>query len=274
VDKPLIVYYVSDSNTTFSWQVQQMEQAGLSFAVVSWWGNGSSGRNAAVNKATLDLFKFLQETDSNFSIAIMVDAYNGTNNLSASTFKADYNYVYSTFVKPFGNRYFDWQGKPLLLFFSPLVPSYNDSRFTVRTIGNFNRQPVDSSQEPDWIFWTAPIQFYQGEGGKNVNYSNDLGNPVISSDGEVGVVPRIDSYYYYLGDPQNRGYLRFNSNLTLGLYQYEWNYVIQHKSQVRLVIIYSWNEYYERSAIEPHFEPTGKLSALANYTSSYVSQLR
>jgi len=274
VDKPVIGYYVSDSNSTFSWQVQQMEQAGLSFAVVSWWGNASSARDGAVNKATLDLFKFLKETNSNFSIAIMVDAYNGTHDLSSSALKADYNYVYSSFVKSFGNWYFDWHGKPLLLFFSPIVPSYNDSRFTVRTIGNFNCLPVDSCQEPDWIWWTAPIQFYQGQNGTNVNYSNDLGNPVISSDGEVGIVPRVDSKSYYLGDPQHRGgYLQFDSDLTLGLYQYEWNYVIQHKSQVGLVLIYSWNEYYERSAIEPHYEPTGKLSPLANYTSSYVGQL-
>jgi hypothetical protein len=273
VDKPVIGYYFSDSNSTFRWQVQQMEQAGLSFALVSWWGNTSSGRDGAVNKATLDLFKFLKETDSNFSIAVMVDAYNGTDNLSNSTFKADYNYVFSSFVKPFGNWYFDWHGRPLLLFFSPLVPSYNDSRFTVRSMGNYDCRPVDNCQEPNWVLWTAPNQFYQGQGGKKVNYTNDLGNPVIS-DGEVTIVPRIDSYHYYLGDPQSRGFLRFDSDLTLGLYQYEWNYAIQHKSQVGLLLIYSWNEYYERSATEPHYEPTGILSPLTNDTKSYAGQLR
>lgn len=88
----------------------------------------------------------------------------------------------------------------------------------------------------------------------------------------MAVVPRIDGCSYYLGDPQQRGgCLQFDSNLTLGLYQYEWNYVIQNRSQVKLVLIYSWNEYYERSAIEPHYEPTGILSPLANDTSSYVN---
>jgi hypothetical protein len=244
----------------------------LSYAVVSWWGNASSGRNGAVNNATLDLFKFLKENDPNFKIALMVDAY--SDNLSKSSFVGDFDYVYDDFVEPYGNWYFDWQGKPLLLFFSPLVPSYNDSRFTIRTIGNFNCRPVDSCQEPNWIWWTAPPQFYQRESGANVNYTNDIGNPVISSDGEVAVVPRIDSCSYYLGDPQQRGgCLQFDSNLTLGLYQYEWNYVIRNRSQVKLVLIYSWNENYERSAIEPHYEPTGILSPLANDTSSYVNLL-
>lgn len=249
-----------------------MELAGLSYAVVSWWGNASSGRNGAVNNATLDLFKFLKGNDSNFKIAIMEDAY--SDSLSNASYVRDFNYIYDNFVKPYGNWYFDWQGRPLLLFFSPLVPTYNDSRFTVRTIGNFNCRPADSCPEPDWIWWTAPTQFYQGESGTNVNYTNDLGNPVISSDGEVDVVPRIDSCSYHLGDPQARGgCLKFDSNLTLGLYQYEWNYVIQNRSQVKLVLIYSWNEYYERSEIEPHYEPSGTIPPLANETKCYVDQL-
>ncbi len=273
VDEPAIGYYVSDSNSTFQLQVQEMERAGLSYAVVSWWGNASSGRDGAVNRATLDLFKYLKGTNSTFRIAVMVDAYNGSNNLSGSAYKEDYDYVYSSFVEPYGNWYFDWQGKPLLMFFGPLVPGMNDSRFAVRTIGNYNSQPADSSREPDWIFWTAPSQFYQDEGGSGVNYTNDLGNPVVSSDGEVTIVPRIDSYYYYLGDPQHRGFLQFDSNLSLGLYQDEWTYVIQHKDEIGMVLIYSWNEYYERSAIEPHIEPSGEPSPLVNYTSSYSTLL-
>jgi hypothetical protein len=118
VDEPVKGYYVSDSNSTFSYQVQQMELAGLSYAVVSWWGNASSGRNGAVNNATLDLFKFLKENNSNFKIALMVDAY--SDNLSKSSFFGDFNYVYDNFVEPYGNWYFDWQGKPLLLFLARL----------------------------------------------------------------------------------------------------------------------------------------------------------
>lgn len=266
MDKPTIGYYVSDANSTFRWQIQQMELAGLSFAVVSWWGDASSGRDGAVNNATLDLFKFLKADNSGFRIVVMVDAY--TQNLSQTSSASDYNYVYRTFVSPFSSWYFEWQGKPLLLFFSPLTPSYDDSRFTVRTIGNFNSRPVDHHR-PDWIWWTAPSQYYEGQGGGDVNYSNDEGVPSISRDGELTIIPRIDSYHYYQGDSQNRSYLRFDSNLT-GLYMYEWDFAIQHKSQIGLVLVYSWNEYYERSVIEPHLEPTGVPSYLAGYTSLAV----
>jgi hypothetical protein len=44
---------------------------------------------------------------------------------------------------------------------------------------------------------------------------------------------------------------------------------------VKLVLVYSWNEYHERSAIEPHDDPTGLVPAgyLLNVTSAYAARL-
>jgi len=107
-----------------------------------------------------------------------------------------------------------------------------------------------------------------------VNASNDIGDPYISPDGEVTVVPRIDSYFGNASGYQ-QGYLRFDSTLQLGLYCYEWNYLLSHKGEVKLVLIYSWNEYHERSAIEPHADGTSPMASnyLLNLTASFVSQL-
>ena len=54
-----------------------------------------------------------------------------------------------------------------------------------------------------------------------------------------------------------------DSNST-GLYHSEWSFVVQHENTTKLVLIYSWNEYHERSSIEPHF------GAIANVNSSYL----
>jgi hypothetical protein len=266
VDQPTIGYYVSDSNETFAAQISEMQSAGISFAVVSWWGPSSTGENGAINKATLDLFRYLAATRSDFKVAIMVDAYEGDSNLSASQFAQDYNYVSSTFVQPFGQWYFDWQRKPLLMFFNPIIPNnpYNPN-YTIRSIGN-------RPNPTQWTFWDAPASYLNSQAGSGVNATNDEGNPVISSDGEVTIVPRIDSYHN--AGSQGGSYLRFDPTLATGLYSEQWSYVL--RSQVKLVIIYSWNEYYERSEIEPHYDYTNSTvspSYLLDLTSRYTSNL-
>lgn len=120
MDQPSIGYYVSDGSQTFKWQIGQMQSAGLSFAVVSWWGPNSTGEAGVVNKAVHDLFEYLAARHSSFRVAVMVDAYNGSHDLSNSTLTADYNYVYWSFVAPYSNWYFQWEGRPLILLQSDL----------------------------------------------------------------------------------------------------------------------------------------------------------
>ena len=265
IDRPNIGFYVSDSNQTFRTEIGEMQDAGISFIVVSWWGPSSTGETGAINKAVADLFRYLQSSNSDMKAAIMVDAFpedcNGT--IPNVPFSQVYTYVQNNFVTPYDKWYFQWEGKPLLLFFNPLQPGTN-ANFTVRTIGN-RPNPVD------WSFWDATENFSQGEGGTGVNMSNEVGDPYVSPDGEVTVVPRIDSYFNYAAGYQS-GYLRFDDDLTLGLYQYEWNYVLGHSSEVKLVLIYSWNEYHERTAIEPHVDgnSTSSENYLLNMTERYV----
>jgi hypothetical protein len=277
VDTPVIGYYSSDANQTFAWQVSQMQKAGLSFAILSWWGPFTENESGVINKAAHDFFAYLKSTSSSFKASIMIDAYNGTRGLSNSSLMSDYDYIYENFVEPFGNWYFAWEGKPLLLTFNPVQPLYDDSRFTSKMVGNHACEPIstcpvhDLNQKLDWIFWNAPSQYFEGQGG-TYNATNDEGTPVTSADGEVTIVPRIDSYF----DREYEGgsYLRFDTHLE-GLYAEQWTYVFAHCSQVKLVLIYSWNEYHERTAIEPHMDHTVDVSStyLSNTTSHYVSEL-
>lgn len=284
-DNPSLGYYVSDSNRTFQTQIDQMQSAGIAFAIISWWGPFTKGEAGAINKATLDLFRYLKDTNSTFRIAIMIDAFSGTCNplLPNVPMSQVYDYIHSNFASPYKQWYFDWEGKPLLLVFNSAAgsyPLYNDTRFTSKEIGNYVCRPITTcpdhslDQKLDWIFWETPAGFSQGQGGTGVNMTNDIGNPVISSDGEVTIVPRIDSYYNYESGHQG-GYLKFDSTLQEGLYQFEWSYVLSHQSSVKLVLIYSWNEWHERSAIEPHSEPGNALSEnyLLNMTSHFVNLL-
>ena len=268
VDKPNLGYYISDSNRTFQAQISEMQSAGITFAVVSWWGPFARGEEGAINRATNDLLRYLKGTNSSFQVAIMVDSFPGTCNPSLPTLPASqiYDYIQNAFITPFHHWYFQWEGKPLLLFFNPLQPGPN-ANFTVRTMGN-------RPNLVDWSFWDVAENFSQGEGGTGVNMSNDVGDPYVSPDGEVTIVPRIDSYFNYASGYQS-GYLRSDANLTLGLYQYEWNYVLGHRSEVKLVRIFSWNEFHVRTGIEPQADSNSSLSGdyILNTSETYVRLL-
>lgn len=280
VDKPNLGYYISDSNQTFRTQISEMQSAGISFAVVSWWGPFTQGEAGAINKATHDLFSYLKATNSTFKVAVMVDAFPGTCNppLPNVPMSQVYDYIYGNFAAPYGRWYFDWLNGPLLVTFNPVEPLYNDTRFTSRMIGNYACRPVEtcaghsSNQKLDWIWWDAPAQYFGGQAG-SMNATNDEGQPVISQDGEVTLVPRIDSYFDRTY--QGGSYLRFDPNITQGLYQEQLNFVLSHIASVRLVLVYSWNEYHERTTIEPQAFRNSELQEnyLLNATSTFISGL-
>jgi hypothetical protein len=107
--------------------------------------------------------------------------------------------------------------------------------------------------------------------GGGVNLS-----PKISPDGYVSVTSRFDDSLLYRSGCRP-GALVLDQNLTLHLYQEQWEYVLEHRSQVSLVVVYSWNEYFERSFIEPAYSYTDPgLSPyyLLNLTANYTHQLR
>ena len=280
VDRPNLGYYVSDSNRTFQTQISEMQSAGISFAVVSWWGPFTQGEAGAINKATHDLFGYLKATNSTFKVAIMVDAFPSACNppLPSVPMSQIYDYIYSNFASTYRQWYFDWQLRPLLMTFNPVEPLYNDTRFTSEMIGNYACRPVKTcpshvlNQRLDWIWWDVPAGYFQSQAGA-VNATNDEGPPVISQDGEVTLVPRIDSYHSQ--SYQGGSYLRFDANLSQGLYQEQWSYVLNHSTSVKLVLIYGWNEYHERTSIEPHIDGGSKVPCdyFLNLTSIFADEL-
>jgi uncharacterized protein YidB (DUF937 family) len=248
-DEPDKGFYASDNNNTLAWQLSNMSQAGISVIVVSWWGvgNNTSPDNVkldkAIDNATLNLFRYVESTKNlwNFTIAIMVEPFNSTP-LSNAGWTNLLNYVENTFYGPFNDIAFYWKGKPLLLSFNdqviPSIPA--SSILTTRVEGN-------NYHVANWIFW---------EGGNyNDNGTAEISQyeyaPNISKDGEVGVIWRYDDYYLYAAGGRT-GFMRFDVNGTQGLLGYEMNYTVTHRSDINFILLYSWNEYHERSAFEPH----------------------
>jgi hypothetical protein len=269
-DTPAIGYYSSLDNNTLAYQLDQMNKSGISWILVSWWGWGHDDFRAggtvdkvysAINNATLNLFKYVKATQYlyHFKIAVLVDAFNSTTPTQQNV-TAVYNYVWDRFYRPYLSEVFFWEDKPLVVSFNPLHLAQNYT-FTYRYLGGIPN-PVD------WVFWTGLSSHYltaSGPGSQPQNYEYP---PVISSDGEVGIIPRYDDFY------QRTNYMRFDPTMSLGLYYYEWNYVIQNKPRVSLVLLYGWNEYHERTALEDHADFTsGHFNGVGD-TSYFVDALQ
>ncbi len=272
VDTPDIGYYASLDNNTLAWQLSNMKSAGISVIIASWWGmgNNTSGSNQrldeGINNATLNLFRYVESTKNlwNFRIAVMVEPFN-TTDLTAADYTNLYNYVQNTFYRPFNDIVFYKDGKPLLLSFNPnYLPSLPAaSVFTYRSVGGVPN-PVD------WYFWEGGS--YNDSSGGTAQIQNYEYAPGISGDGEVGALWRYDDYYLYAAGGRS-GYMRFDVTGSQGMYNYEWNYIIAHRSDVKFVLLYGWNEYHERVALEPHDDLTvGGFSGVGN-TGYYVDTL-
>src|SRR5205807_2764960 len=278
-------YYASDNNNTLAWQLSNIQQAGIKVIVVPWWGTGNTTQStsptldAAVNNATLNLFKYLESTQNlwSFKIAIMVDAfYNSTKySMSLNDWAHIYEYLDARYYGPYANLIFSWEGNPLVMFFNApgmnrLAQLPSNSTFTTRMVGNGFGSPPQPV--PGWFFWEGDGENYLDYNGtsapiKNYNYA-----PQVSSDGMVGIIPRYDDYYQ---PSRSSLYMRWDYTYSQGLYAAQWNYLIQRPNVAQLVLVYGWNEYQERSQLEPHYDHTvtsGFFSGV-NATSNYVQAL-
>ena len=270
-DTPVLGRYESLNSSVIQWQVKEAQSAGISFFIVSWWGPSTDNTtgNGQINFAAQNFFKVLSSMHTNFKAAIMIDGYNSS--LDYNGYLSLYNYVYSNFVQPYNSNYFYFDGKPLITIFntpnqeSEHPPSSN--MFTIETLGN-TPNPVD------WLLWGVGNISHPSSGVTVIDKPENF-TPAIGSGGYVSVTPRFDDSLLYHSGCRS-GALLLDQNYTLGLYQSQWNYVLSHRNNVSIVVIYSWNEYLERSFIEPaisYTTPTQSPYYLLDLTSNFTSEL-
>jgi len=232
VDVPVIGKYDSSLESTIEWQLRLMQEAGIDFVIISWWGAYDK-----TDGATFKVFEVIEKKKFDIKACIMVEPHD-----DKIDYREVYDYIYDRYAKR--DSYFKYKEKPLLMFFEN-IPSYVDSRFTVRTVG------VGSY---DWYYW--------------------LGVPIVKNK-YASVIPRYDNYFLYL-----KGYtnvtVRIDENLTEGIYDLQWRVVIQKKHDIEILAIVSWNEYYERTMIEPHYDYTADVDPYYLYekTKEYIKEFK
>lgn len=244
VDKPLLDYYNSSDPKVIKQHLEWFNQLNINFIIISWWGSNTLGGNMFnEDTATKQVFECINETKSNVKAALMIEDFNNSGNYN---FKAIYDYINTTYLAVYPNEFFDLDNKPLICWWNaPNVTGtlgnpnatniqsiLSDSRFEARIVGH-----------DDYVNWTA----WRPNSIAGQNDSSVL--PKLSTDGFTCIEPRFD-------DSNIGGSDVSDPNYSEGMYDNQWNWV-KSNSGVKIVAIYSWNEYHERSQIEPHADPNG-----------------
>jgi len=226
IDKPILGYYNSQDIEVVKTQLQLIQDAGIDFIIISWWGPKSyEDRSAELVFSCLPGFQV--------KACIMVEPFNSDVNYAEI-----YDYIYEKYVSKHPDLYFHLEGKPLLLFYNPLNPTI-DSRFTVITVGH--------ESYVQWYLWSEEPTVRNGCIALMPKYDNSLINP----DGAKIIDPYGESFY-----------------------EEAWRYALNEKDQAKVITIYSWNEYHDRSAIEPHYDGLNPAFHFYALTRNYITWLK
>ena len=267
VDRPIIGFYDSSSRSVIDWQLEKMKRAGIDAVFVSWWGPGSYSDRVA---------KLVFEELKKFGLkgAILVEPFEGNEALDAIKYGPQFwkrvlPYIEKNFIDRFRDVYLTLCGKPLVLTFAPVGLLYlpKTSRIAFRVVAVYTDLLQLLGLRAQWDLWPWYL----------ASWAN-IGLPifmVLRSDGYVAVSPRYDDTASCIYSNRHLCTLRIlDPSFNTRIYDKEWNWILERYREVCIVAIYSWNEYYERSEIEPHIDASG--NGLYPYvaTSFYVHKLK
>jgi hypothetical protein len=252
-DKPILGYYNSCETEIIAQHFKWISDLGINFIILSYWGHYNQTEwfeHCLVS--THGVFKVAKDNITNVKVCIMIEPFNWTDN-PAYSYAEIYNYVYDNFVTRYPTVYYRYQGKPLICFFNDeyLTPNGNitgDKRFSIKIIGK--------QSYVDWVY-------------------TDL-IPVVGPvprNGQIPVTPRFDDSRFRYPN------YTIDIDLSEGVYDNQWKRAIDYvrKGVVDVITICSWNEYPERTAIEPHWDADAynhNPYFLYVKTKNYIQQLR
>lgn len=254
-DKPVLDFYNSSDPEIIKQHFAWMSELHIDFAILSWWGI-----NTFTDNASKEVFATAKQNVTNVKLCIMIEPFNETGTYNYTQL---YDYIYGTFVSAYPTVYYKYFGsaesstfqlKPLLLFFNApqLTPNGifpRDSRFIIIISGN--------APYAEWIY---------------EDVKPDKPAAPVPRQRQISVLPRYDDYYV-----RSPNYT-IDSKLEY-LYEEQWARAIEYSSNhsVDIVTITSWNEYPERTAIEPHYDSTAADRdpyLLFSKTQDYIAQLK
>jgi hypothetical protein len=256
VDEPLLGWYDSANATVINQHFAWFEELRVDFAVCSWWGPDShEDNNTKIIFSTID-------SSGNYStkLAIMIEPFNDTKFFSGTgeyNYDYMYNYVWDNFANKYPHLYEKRESKPVLFVYNG--DNLTDQGKDWKSDARFNYLAVGMAPYADIVFHHL-TSVYNGSVPHGPYYS---------------IAPRYDdtrlnrSWSNYTIDPD------YSENA----YIEQWEKVLAwaRNGKLEYVMLCTWNDYSERTQIEPHYDKDAFTSDpyyLFNITKDYVSKLK
>lgn len=248
LDKPILGYYNSSDRFLIETHFEWFESLDIDFVILSYWGWFES---AVTYDSTQVVFDVAESLDTPVKLCIMVEPTGENETANNYNFTWIHDDIYSKYATH--QCYFHWKGKPLLLYYnadnmtkSGSVP--DDNNFTQLIAGHH-------LEYVDWIY-SAPC----------------CGVKQQTRNRQISVMPAFDDSHFR-NDSQT-----YDVYYEEGMYIAQWERVLDEVQacNVDVVTIATWNEWHERTSIEPHFRNSTNTSFFHAYdlTKDYIGRLR
>ncbi len=246
-DEPEYGFYASDDPHVIARQLEDMEEAGISVILVSWWGYGDSDlddvnenkESEAMVRAVDVLLNHISANNLPFKVAFLVEPYMPEPlRVTPAQKQGILDHIWDKVYSVYPDLMFQWEGKPLLVTWAPVeLKTPSDPRFTVKTWGSYFGGPDwKTATNQDWNWYPEPAWLPE----------------MISVDGMYVVFPRFDEYWLHImGRKFAYPYRRVDPLLTEGVYEETWQVAVDNRDKIKLIVLYTWNEHAEHAAIEP-----------------------
>jgi len=248
VDTPLLGFYNSSDPSLIRQHLKWFEELGVDFLIISWWGSSTLQGYEFADTTTRLVFDLINETNSPIKITLMVEDFNQSGTYD---FTAIYDYIYDNYATRYENEFFDLNGKPLVCWWNSDMTSTSESRQRIGNDSRFAARIIGHHDYVDWYAW-RPCSV------DDEDYPLTL--PKLSKDGFTCIEPRYDDSH--IGRSST-----FDDDYSEGVYDRQWTWALKQGSNLSIIAIYSWNEYHERSQIEPHI--TNGTLVLLPFTKTY-----
>jgi len=292
VDRPALDWYASNDTSVIRRHLDWFAYAHIDFGIISWWG---PYHHAPVYDD--DWVKAIFDETRNyapwFRWVILIEPCYSVSSQHLEVLDQFRNYTYDNYVKEYRDVWLNETntGKPFLFwtyvddFNNDTVRSEatNDTRLETKLLGQFLPGQKDREDNIDWYTWSL---FW---GLNNTP-------PFPPKNGSMCVMPRYDETRL---DPNNETGYEGRMNRTIccdprldgsaegneipignvPLYDQQWNEVLSNVSAANLdyVLIATWNDFTERTQIEPCYDLTsayiGNTTYLLDRTKYWIQQL-
>ena len=274
--QPMKGLYASDDPEVIEWQIDQVLEAGITWVLISWSGPAveslpasysPNGVHIGTHRATQAVLNYLNGLPGQpMKAAILVEnwpdeqaLFGDPLPLTDSEKSAIWDSIHDLYQN-YEEIWFDWEGKPLVAAWMPMHMGPDD-RFTYRLMNVYQDVPLPDDYLMDWNMLDTQDREVFGD--------------LVSEDGFRKVAPRLNWWPLYRIGYRDEP-IQIDADLSERWYDLQWEWVFDDRDRIKLLLVWTWNEYHEQNFIEPTItQPSiGVGEVYRDRTRYYVDRLR